>query len=133
MFDLLKPSARNNIDQRQFMTKRGKDQHTSDREFNPGDAIYVRRPIDRTWATAVVSERTAPLSYTTTVGQRVHADHMKRRSVSTPQQADESTTMPNPPPADDNNQQTQITPTLRRSSRPNLGVPPFRFQDEFCL
>jgi len=135
--DLLKPSVRGDIDQRQFKTKYYKDRHTSDREFLPNDPIYVRRPVDRNWATAVVSSRTSPLSYTTTSGQRVHADHMKDRFVGPPTSStatfpDESAE-PQSIPEIVLPDLEQATPVLRRSSRPNLGVPPLRYGDEFNL
>lgn len=133
VFDLLKPSARNNIDQRQFMTKHGKDRHTSNREFDPGDTIYLCRPVDRTWATAVVSQRTSPLSYTTTTGQRIHADHMKECPIrpASPVVQTDDLVVPQQPSNSTSAAFDQYTPILRRSSRPNLGVPPLRYRDEF--
>lgn len=83
--DLLKPSVCGTIDQHQFMMKYNKDRHTANREFSSNDPIYVRRPVDQIWSSAVISQRTSPLSYTTTSGHRVHADHLKSRMSNEPQ------------------------------------------------
>lgn len=44
VLDILRPAVHNAIDQRQFKMKY-KDRHASDREFSPGDPIYVGRHL----------------------------------------------------------------------------------------
>lgn len=139
IFDLLKPSARNNIDQRQFVTKNYKDHHTTAREFSPNDPVYVRRPIDQQWSPAVISERTSSLSYNLSTGQRVHADQLKVRAEkeigTAPAESDSPMVTPDIPPEPTSSSSAlsgvQFTPTIRRSSRLNKGKPPLKFHDEF--
>lgn len=140
--DLLKPSVRSTIDQRQFMTKYYKDRHSSEREFSPGAPVYVRRPVDQTWSSAVISHRTSPLSYTTMAGQRVHADHLKERVPEKPSTPDPVT--PSPPTRSVMSSHSPVialdspvpdssppTPVVRRSARPNKGIPPLTYREEF--
>ena len=142
--DLLKPSVRNTIDQRQFMTKFNKDRHCASREFSSNDSVYVRRPVDQIWSPATVSQRISPLSYTTTSGHRVHADHLKQRSpepvepIMEPSPAAVPSPRPSPSPSAESSSAVPpvpdpgpASPIIRRSSRPNKGLPPLTFHKEF--
>jgi transposase InsO family protein len=136
IFDRIRPDVRATIDENQFLTKMRYDEHTRSREFKPGQAVYYKRPVDAVWSPTTIAVQTTPLSYTTSDGKRLHADHLKDRTVvfnddiETAHHPDDTPEVPDstgaPPPKDEESG-SMISVVPRRSARVNKGCPPNRF------
>jgi len=77
VFDRLKPDLINDVES--LKSKFYHDRTSKNREFEVGDDVWVRRGPEPIWKGTKIVERTGPLSYRTSSGQRVHADHLRKR------------------------------------------------------
>ena len=144
--DLMRPSIQSHVMLHQEQQKYGHDKRAKERNFKPGDLVYVRNFTQgTTWLTGTVVEVRGPVSYTVRLEDgrvvRRHVDHLRTREVSDTTQSNsaipnwdntlsapssaETDSESDPSVGADHNQDGGSQATLRHSSRTRR--PPDRY------
>ena len=107
--DLMHPSIQSNVILCQEQQKHGHDQQAKERDFKPGDPVYVHNFAQgATWLPGAFVEVCGPVSYTVSLEDgrvvRCHVDHLRSWELSDATQSNRTTpnwenTLPAPPSA----------------------------------
>jgi transcription initiation factor TFIID subunit TAF12 len=94
----MRPSIQSNVLLHQEQQKHGHDQRAKERDFKPGDPVYVRNMAQgATWLPGTIVEVRGPVSYTVSLEDgrlvRRHVDHLRSRELSDANPS--NTTVPN--------------------------------------